>query len=53
MNQEEKMYQEEQTGGSGSVRPSANESEEREWLKYLAFCVILAVLAVGIVLSVI
>lgn len=51
MNQKEEMLNE-GGGGAGSTRPSNNESEKNEWLKYVAFCVIFAALAVGIILAV-
>ena len=53
MQQKEEMYQEGTTGGAGSLQPSNNnESEKNEWLKYVAFCAILAILATCIILSV-
>ena len=54
MQQKEEMYQEGMTGGgAGSAQPSNNnESEKNEWLKYVAFCAILSVLATCIILSV-
>ena len=53
MQQKEEMYNEGTTGGgAGSAQPSNNESEKNEWLKYVAFGVIFAALAVGIILAV-
>ena len=52
MQQKEEMYQEGTTGGgAGSVQPSNNESKN-EWLKFVAFTAILAVLATCIILAV-
>ena len=51
MQQKEEMYQEGMTGGAGSVQPSNNESKN-EWLKFVAFTAILAVLATCIILAV-
>lgn len=51
MNQKEEMYNE-GGGGAGSTRPSNNESEKNEWLKYVAFGVIFAALATCIILAV-
>lgn len=51
MNQKEEMLNE-GGGGAGSTRPSNNESEKNEWLKFVAFTAILTVLATCIILAV-
>ena len=51
MNQKEEMYNE-GGGGAGSAMPSNNNESKNEWLKYVAFCAILAVLATCIILAV-
>lgn len=51
MIQKEEMFNE-GGGGAGSTRPSKNESEKNEWLKYVAFGVIFAALATCIILAV-
>ena len=53
MRQEEEMYQEGMTGGgAGSAQPSNNNESKNEWLKFVAFTAILAVLATCIILAV-
>lgn len=52
MQQKEEMYQEGTTGGAGSVQPSNNNESKNEWLKFVAFTAILAVLATCIILAV-
>ena len=52
MQQKEEMYQEGTTGGAGGVQPSNNNESKNEWLKFVAFTAILAVLATCIILAV-
>ena len=53
MNQKEEMYNENNGGGgAGSVQPSNNNESKNEWLKFVAFTAILAVLATCIILAV-
>ena len=52
MQQKEEMYQEGTTGGTGSVQPSNNNESKNEWLKFVTFTAILAILATCIILAV-
>lgn len=53
MTQKEEMFNEGQTGGgAGSVQPSNNNESKNEWIKFVAFTAILAVLATCIILAV-
>jgi hypothetical protein len=52
MQQKEEMYQEDVTGGAGSVQPSVSEKEKSYgWAKWVAFGIIISALAVGLVLT--
>jgi len=53
MQQKEEMYQEGTTSGdAGIVQPSNNNESKNEWIKFVVFTAILAVLATCIILAV-
>ena len=50
MNQKEEMYNE-GGGGAGGARPQSEEGKSYGWAKWVAFGIIISVLAVGLVLT--
>ena len=50
MRQEEEMYNE-GGGGAGGARPKSEKEKSYGWAKWVAFGIIISVLAVGLVLT--